>query len=87
MPTITKTVTVDVEVDVDIDLDDCDVSSMLDDDDLIEEAESRGMKLVDLSEWIDNQGLISRAIAVVRAMPNRPRELEDFFYKVHGEAM
>lgn len=31
--------------------------------------------------------LLDRALSVVRAMPNRPRELEDFFYEVHGEVM
>lgn len=31
--------------------------------------------------------LLAQAVTVVRAMPNRPRELEDFFYEVHGEAM
>lgn len=31
--------------------------------------------------------LLQRAAAAVRAMPERPRELEEFFYEVHGEAM
>lgn len=31
--------------------------------------------------------LLQRAATALRAMPNRPKELEDFFYEVHGEAM
>lgn len=31
--------------------------------------------------------LLARAAAAVRAMPDRPRELEEFFYEVHGEAL
>lgn len=31
--------------------------------------------------------LLAQAMAAVRAMPERPRALEDFFYEVHGEVL
>lgn len=30
---------------------------------------------------------LRRATAALRSMPERPRELEEFFYEVHGEVM
>jgi hypothetical protein len=87
MPTITKTVTTSVEVEVDVDIEDEELLDSLDDDQLAEEAEARGLKVMTSSRASRHGELTRRAIACVRAMQNRPRELEDFFYEVHGEAM
>ena len=87
MPTITKTVTVETEVDVDIDIHEDDIMGCLDDGDLIEEVESRGYEVIEVVDASRHANLLHRAILCVRGMANRPRELEDFFYEVHGEAM
>jgi len=53
----------------------------------MEEAEARGFKVMTNSRASRHGELTRRAIAFVRNMADRPRELEDFFYEVHGEAM
>jgi len=87
MPTITKTVSVETEVDVDIDIHEDDIMGCLNDDDLIDEIESRGYEVIECVDAARHESVLRRALAFVRTMPNRPRELEDFFYEVHGEAM
>lgn len=87
MPTVTKTVTTSVEVEVDIDIEDEELLDCLDDEQLMEEAEARGFKVMTNSRASRHGELTRRAIAFVRNMADRPRELEDFFYEVHGEAM
>lgn len=87
MPTVTKTVTTSVEVEVDIDIEDEELLECLDDEQLMEEAEARGFRIMHASRSARQGELTRRAIAFVRNMANRPRELEDFFYEVHGEAM